>query len=236
LQESERKDLLRVTDPKIQAFADHIRQMLQQYRLEKFNRLSLARVPGDECLNSRSRDLYEALALPIDDANIREFLAAQFQQQQNFNREPLSPVQAAVLQTLDCYIHANGTDATCANSDLTDAVNLQLKYDQELFHANPHQVGHVLTSFGLTERKRTSSGWVLLLSRDTRKRIHTLLRRYAVETDSSVNREGCSLCTDPNNSPSGASKSAAEQQKTALSNDPETGGSELGELRALKTE
>ena len=123
LQESERKDLLRVTDPKILAFADNIRQMLQQYRLEKFNRLSLARVPGDECLNSRSRDLYEALALPIDDANIREFLAAQFQQQQNFNREPLSPVQGAVLQMLDWYIHANGTDTTCANSDLTDAVN-----------------------------------------------------------------------------------------------------------------
>jgi hypothetical protein len=236
LQESERKDLLRVTDPKILAFADNIRQMLQQYRLEKFNRLSLARVPGDECLNSRSRDLYEALALPIDDANIREFLAAQFQQQQNFNREPLSPVQGAVLQMLDWYIHANGTDTTCANSDLTDAVNQQLKYDHELFQANPHQVGHVLTSFGLTERKRTNTGWVLLLSRDTRKRIHTLLRRYALELDSSVNREGCSLCTDPNNPPSGASKSPAESQKTAQSNEPKIGGSELGELRALKTE
>ena len=66
----------------------------------------------------------------------------------------------------------------------------------EITRANPHQVGHVLTSFGLTERKRTNTGWVLLLSRDTRKRIHTLLRRYAVETDSTVNREGCSLSTD----------------------------------------
>jgi hypothetical protein len=221
-------------DPKIQAFADHARQMLQQYRLENFNRLSLARVPGDEYLNSRSRDLYEALALPIDDANIREFLAAQFQQQQNFNREPLSPVQAAVLQTLDWYIHANGTDATCANSDLTDAVNVQLKYDHELFHANPHQVGHVLTSFGLTERKRTNTGWVLLLSRDTRKRIHTLLRRYAVETNSSVNREGCGLCSDAKDAASGTSKSAAEPQKTAVSDEPKLEGSELGELRALK--
>jgi hypothetical protein len=119
---------------------------------------------------------------------------------------------------------------------LTDAVNLQLKYDHELFHANPHQVGHVLTSFGLTERKRTNTGWVLLLSRDTRKRIHTLLRRYALELDSSVNREGCSLCMDPNNPPSGASKSPAESQKTALSNEPKIGSSELGEPRALKTE
>jgi hypothetical protein len=77
-----------VTDPKIQALADDARQMLQQYRLENYNRLSLARVPGAEQLNSRTRDLYEALALPIDDANIRGFLTMQFQQQQNFNREP----------------------------------------------------------------------------------------------------------------------------------------------------
>ena len=119
---------------------------------------------------------------------------------------------------------------------MTDAVNLQLKYDHETFHANPHQVGHVLTSFGLTERKRTNTGWVLLLSRDPRKRIHTLLRRYAVETDSSVNREGCTLCTDPNNSSSGASKSAAEPQKTTQLNEPKIGGSELGELRVLKSE
>jgi len=236
LQESERNDLLRVTDPKVQATANDARQMLQQYRFEKFNQLSLARVPGVECLNSRSRDSYEALALPIDDANIREFLAVQFELQQNFNREPLSPVHAATLQTLDWHIHTYRTDATYANGGLTEAVNVKLKYDRELFHASPHQVGHVLTSFGLTERKRTNAGWVLLLSLDTRKRIHTLLRRYAVELDSSVNREGCSLCTDPSNPPSGACKSLAESQKTAQSNEPKIGGSELGELRALKTE
>ena len=117
----------------------------------------------------------------------------QFQQQQNFNREPLSPVQAAVLQTLDSYIHACGTDATGVNSNLTAAVNPRLEYDRERFHASPHQVGHVLTSFGLTERQRTNAGWVLLLSRDTRARIHTLLRRYAIKIDTSVNRQGCSL-------------------------------------------
>jgi hypothetical protein len=198
----------------VQALADNIRQMLQQYRLESYNRLSLARVPGAEHLNSRTRDLYEALALPIDDANIREFLAAQFHLQQNFNREPLSPVQAAVLHTLDWYIHTNATDVTCAYSDLTGAVNLKLKYDRELFHASPHEGGHVLTSFGLTERKRTNTGWVLLLSRDIRARIHTLLRRYALEIDTSVNREGCTLCSDLKKPPSDANESTAEPQKT----------------------
>ncbi len=235
LQESERTNLWRVTDPKIQALADDARQMLEQYRLENYNRLSLARVPGAEQLNSRTRDLYEALALPINDANIREFLAVQFHQQQDFNREPLSPVQAAVLQSLDWYIHAYGTDATCGNSNLTDAVNLRLEYDRELFHANPNQVGHVLTSFGLTERKRTNAGWVLLLSRDTRARIHTLLRRYAIEIDTSVNRQGCKLCSDLKNPPSGASESAADPLKTALSGGPKIEGREHGELSALKT-
>jgi hypothetical protein len=131
----------------------------QQYRLENYSRLSLARVPGAEQLNSRTRDLYEALALPIDDVNIRGFLAMQFQQQQNFNREPLSPIQAAVLQTLDLYIHACGADATCGNSNLTDAVNLRLKYDRERFHASPHQVGHVLTSFG-ANRAQADEHWL----------------------------------------------------------------------------
>jgi hypothetical protein len=54
--------------------------------------------------------------------------------------------------------------------------------------------------------------------------------------DASVNGEGCSFCTDTSNPPSGASKSAAEPHKTAQSNEPKIGGSELGELRALKTE
>jgi hypothetical protein len=234
LQETQRSNLLRLTDPKVQVDADNVRQMLQQYRLENYNRLSLARVPGDECLNSRTRDLYEALALPIADANIRGFLAMQFQQQQDFNREPLSPVQAAVLQTLDSYIHAYATDATCGNSNLTDAVNLRLKYDRELFHASPHQVGYVLTSFGLTQRKRTNTGWVLLLSRDTRERIHTLLRRYALEIDSSVNREGCTLCSDLKNPPSGANESTAEPQKTVPPGGLKFGGREHGELGELK--
>jgi hypothetical protein len=194
--------------------------MLEQYRFESLHRLSVASVPGDECLNSRGRDLYEALALPIADTLIRQIRCEQFQQQQNFNRVPLSPVQVALLRALDSCIHENPTDAECANSDLTEQVKLDLSHDHELLHASPHHVGHVLTSFGLTERKRTNAGWLLLLSRVTRARIHVLLRRYALELDSSLNREGCTLCMGPNNPPSGASKSAAEPQQTAQSSEP----------------
>lgn len=234
LQETERRDLLRLRDPKIQAHADEVRQMLQQYRFENFNRLSLARVPGDDCLNSRSRDLYEALALPIADENIREFLAVQFQLQQNFNRDPLSPVQVAILNVLESHIHENPSDSTCANSDLTAAVNVRLEYERELFHATPRQVGHVLTSFGLTERKRTNTGWVLVLSRDTRDRIHKLVRRYGVEMNSSVNRDACDFCISRKKPPAGGPESGPGPQKAPLSDGSEDEQSEHSELRALE--
>jgi hypothetical protein len=193
LQETDRRDLRRTTDPKIQTRADEARQMLQQFRLENFNLPILECVPGDELLNSRARDLYQALALPIPDARIREFLAAQLRLQQNFNREPLSPLQVAVLQALAYWIHENPALATCPNSDLTAMVNLTLDHDREFIRASPRQVGQVLTSFGLTDRKRTNSGWVLSLSRETREIVHKLVRRHQVEIDSSF-REECDFC------------------------------------------
>jgi hypothetical protein len=223
LQETDRTNLLRPTDPKVLAHADDVRQMLQQYRFEKFNGLSLARVPGDERLNSRGRDLYEALALPIGDANIREFLAVQFQLQQNFNREPLSPTQIALLQALDSYIHENPAGANCANSNLTVAVNLNLENDRELFRVSPHQVGRDLTSLGLTDRKRTNSGWVLRLSRDTRDRIHGLIRRNGVEINSSVNRENCDFCMGRKNPPHNPSEPSPGPQTTPSSEQKQAG-------------
>jgi hypothetical protein len=214
LLETDRTNLLRPTDPKVLAHVDGVRQMLQQYRFEKFNGLSLAQVPGDECLNSRSRDLYEALALPIGDANIREFLAAQFQLQQNLNREPLSPTQIALLQALDSHIHENPTGAICATRDLTETVNLNLEHDRELFRASPHQVGRDLTTLGLTNRKRTNSGWILLLSRDTRDRIHGLIRRNRIEINSSVSRESCEFCMGRKDLQPGSSEPAPGRKTT----------------------
>jgi hypothetical protein len=235
MQETERRDLLRPTHPKVLAHADDARQMLQQYRLENFNRLGLMPVPGDEFLNSRSRDLFEALALPMPDSNIREFLAVQIRQQQAFNREPLSPVVKAVLQGLELYIHENIADPSFSNSDLTAAVNLHLASDRELFRATPHRVGHVLTSLGLTDRKRTNTGWVLHLSRDTRDRIHKLVRRYGIELDNSVNRESCDFCMGRGTPSARTSDLLPQTQNAPLPGGPEGEQSELGELRELKT-
>lgn len=222
LQETDRTNLLRVTDLRVQRHADHVRRMLQQYRFAHFNGLSLGRVPGDERLSSRSRDLYEALALPIADENIRRFLVYEFEVQQEFNREPLSPIQAAVLRSLDSYIHENPADPACANASLTQIVNLNLAAERELIRASPHEVGRVLTSVGLTDRKRTNAGYVLRLSLEMRKKIHELIRHYRVEVYCRVNRGLCELCaprtnrqvcTNPPNRTEGSGPDLIETQK-----------------------
>jgi hypothetical protein len=223
LLETDRTNLLRPTDPKILAHADDVRQMLQQYRFENFNGLSLARVPGDEYLNSRNWDLYEALALPIVDANMREFLAIEFKLQGNFNRESLSSTQIALLRALDLYIHKNPTGANCANSNLTETVNLNLEHDRELFRVSPHHVGRDLTSLGLTDRKRTNSGWVLLLNRDTRDRIHRLIRQNRVEIDGLVSRESCDFCMGRKNPVPGPSEPGTRPQTTPSSDEKQAG-------------
>ena len=51
-----------------------------------------------------------------------------------------------------------------------------------------------------------------------------------------MNREGCSLCSELKNPPSGASESTAEPQKTVPPGGPKIGERERGELGALKTE
>jgi hypothetical protein len=234
LQETDRTNLRRPTDPRILAHADEVRQMLQQYRLENLHGLRLGPIPGDELLDSRSRDIYESLALPIDDASIRNFLVMQLQGQQEINREPLSPVQIALLNALDAYVHAHPTDATCSNNSLTQVANLNLGASHELSRATPHEVGRVLTTFGLTERKRTNAGYVLYIGRDVRKKIHELVRHYQVEINDSVNRECCEFCPGRKTPPNGANRSNPSARTTPSSDGQEGKQSEHRELRALE--
>lgn len=233
LQETDQTGLRRVTDPQVQAHADDLRQMLQQYRFDNFNRLTVPRVPGDEHLHSRNRDLYEALALPIGDPVAREALAWEFQLQQNINREPLSPLQVALLQALDAHIHENPTNATCANKSLTDSVNIKFECGREILRASPHQIGRVLTSLGLTSRKRTKSGWVLMLTRDTRESVHRLIRHYAVEIDNSEDRDECDFCMGKKPAPSAENERIPGPDNPQDAPEGESG--EHGELGALKT-
>lgn len=234
LQDTTRIGPLRPTDPIILDQVEDLQQMLQQYRFENFNRLSLAAVPGDECLYSRNRDLYKALALPIADCDAWKFLVECFKLQQDSVRESLSPVQVAVLQVLESCIHENLSYATCTVSNLTVSVNWRLQREREPFRASPRQVGYILNSLGLTNRKRTNTGYVLEFSRHTRESIHKLARRYGIELDNSVNRESCDFCMGLKTAPTGSNKATPGPQKATQSSGPEGEESEHGELRALE--
>jgi len=214
MQETSRTNLVKPTDKKILDSADRLRSALLQYRLENYHSLRLPKVEGDERLHSRTRDLYQALALPLgNNPALCELLVERFEVQQEINREHLSPDSTAVLRVLYEIIHSHPQDGTYAQKELTLRVNLSLEWLQENFRLNAPAVGRALTSLGLTNRKRTNAGFILWLDRGTRTRIHDLAHAYAIDHESQFLEdgfgEGCDLCKYP----AGSNPSSAEKKE-----------------------
>jgi hypothetical protein len=200
LRETRRTDLTRTTNPDILDAAEDLQMQLLQFRFEKFNALKLPTILGDDLLRSRSRDLYQALSLPVgEDAEACIDLFELFQMQQKFNREPLSACQAAVLQTLFIGMHQLSGDGTMLVSELTSGVNSVLRTAGEGFRISPRKVGAVLTSLGLTDRQRTNTGWRLMLDRKTQKHIHELFAAYGVDNTigqvTAESKKRCHFCS-----------------------------------------
>jgi hypothetical protein len=182
MQETSRTNLAKPTGKMMLRVADDQRQQLLQYRLENYHSLRLPKVEGDERLHSRTRDLYQALALPLaSNADLCGYLVSFFEIQQDINREPLSPGSTAVLRFLYEWIHLHIKEGKFAQKELTMGVNFNLESLQEAFRLNAHEVGRALTSLGFTNRKRTNAGFILWLDRGTRKRIHDLAHTYAID-------------------------------------------------------
>jgi hypothetical protein len=202
MQETNRIDLAKPTDKKMLDIADVLQKQLLQYRLENYHSLRLPKVEGDDRLYSRTRDLYQALVLPIgNQTDFCEYLVHLFETQQEINREPLSSASAAVLRFLYEWIHLHLTEGKCAQKELTVGVNMNLEQLQETFRLNAYEVGRALTSLGFTNRKRTNAGFILWLDLRTRKRIHNLAHSYAIDQESQFQEDafgnGCGLCKDP---------------------------------------
>lgn len=214
MQETSRTNLLKPTDKEILDSADRLRSALLQYRLENYHSLRLPKVEGDERLHSRTRDLYQALALPLgNNPALCGFLVDRFEVQQEITRELLSPDTTAVLRVLYEFIHSHPQDGTYAQKELTFAVNLNLEWLQENFRLNAPAVGRALTSLGLTNRKRTNAGFILWLDSGTRRRIHSLAHAYAIDQESQFQEdgfgEGCDLCKNP----AGSNPRSAEKKE-----------------------
>jgi hypothetical protein len=212
MQETARTDLAKPSDKKILDYADVLQRQLLQYRLENYKSLRLPKMKGDERLHSRTRDLYQALALPLgSNADMCECLVQLFETQQEIHREPLSPPTAAVLRLFYEYIHSHPKDGKCAQKELTEAVNLNLAGLQETFRLNPHEVGRALTSLGLTNRKRTNAGFIVYLDLWTRERIHKLAHDHGIDQEAAfcggTFGKDCDLCKNTR-----ASEPAAEMK------------------------
>ncbi len=179
LWETYRVDLTRPADPEILHAAEDLQRQFLQARFERFNTLKLLKVQGDDRLHSRTRDLYEALALPNgEDMQSCELLVSLFEGEQNFNRESLSPLQTAVLQILFAVEHQSSAYTL---KKFTSCVNVILQMAGERFPVSPRAVGTALTSLGLTERRRTNVGWIVQPDRKTTKQTHQLVAAYGID-------------------------------------------------------
>jgi hypothetical protein len=219
MQETSRTNLAKPSDKKMLNIADVLQKQLLQYRLENYNSLRVPKIEGDERLFSRTRDLYQALALPIGaDADICGYLVRLFETQQEINREPVSPASAAVLRILYEFIHSRPQLGKLAQRELTVGVNVDLESLQETFRLSAHEVGRALTSLGLTNRKRTNVGFILWLDRRTRQRIHKLAQDHQIDQESQFRAEGfgsnCEFCKNPaDSSPASAETKGAGEIK-----------------------
>ena len=202
MQETNRTNLAKPTDKKMMDFSGDLQKQLLQYRLANLHSLRLPKVEGDERLHSRTRDLYQALALPLgNNSGLGKYFVHLFEKQQEINRELLTPASTALLRFLYEWVHLHLTDGKCAQKELTVGVNLNLELLQETFRLNAHEVGRALTSLGFTDRKRANSGFILWLDLRTRKRIHDLARTHAIDQGNQLQeggfRSGCKLCQNP---------------------------------------
>jgi hypothetical protein len=191
------QDLLRPMDPVIQRRADLLRANLHMYRIKNYRMLGLRTIPGVERLRSRDRDLYEALAFSIwNSSKACERLLDSFTNQAD--REPLSPYQIAVLEGLFQQIHAYPDEGAFALRQLRKAVDNGLKESGEHFRLTEKAISGVLSTLGFLHRKRTNAGWVVLIDRHSRTRIHDLLSLYCIDSPakslSSQKLAECEIC------------------------------------------
>jgi len=183
MQETSCTDLERTTNPEVIGAANDISAELATFRAVNRRTLHLPQIAGAEHLRSRDRDLYEALALPIgEDSEGCAHLLECLDYQRGLNREPLPARELAVLESSFKVIHAEPDQETYSFRRLKDESNRWLADSGERFKVNEKSVSGALKTFGFVNRRRTKAGWVVIVDRAARKRLHELLLLYGVSS------------------------------------------------------
>ena len=197
MMESGRTDLKKPSESWVLGYTAKLRCVLLDYRLRNLRSLRLPDIEADKSLSSRTRDLYQALALPVGSNEMYcKFLIDHLKHQQEVNREPLSPASATTLRNLNFVIHSNPDAVKCAHKDLTMTTDL----NPGSLPLTAHEIGRALTALGFTDRKRTNAGYVLWLELRTRKRIHQLAHEHGIDQEEWFKEGGfsdnCLLCRE----------------------------------------
>ncbi len=198
MSESKSSTLVGADEPKVQQMAANLQAQLLRFRLENYETVKPAAVPGDEVLRPRTRDLLRALSAGhAQDAERCQGLLKFFESGEAVPLEPLSPEHNAVLRALFAIIHPDKFSQILVG-DLTNNVNCFLRAAGERLRLLPRKVGSVLTSLGFANRTRTNSGWVLYLSQQDAEKLHQLAACYGIDGFKnrflSMSPEDCALC------------------------------------------
>ena len=201
--ESRRNDLLRPNDAGVLTFADTLQQAALQFRLEKYHALTAPRIPDGKPLYSRSRDLFQALGLPVsEEPSLLGPLALIFQEQQQLSREPLAPRQSAALRALLACAHDQASERLLFPMKyIALRTNLLLECDGEKFQMREREVGAVLLSLGIANRKRTNQGYAVSMDQALRKYLHHLATEHGIDYGEfrSESCESCEFCNELRN-------------------------------------
>lgn len=204
--ESDKSDLFRVDDFRVRERAAELQAKLLQFRFENYTKISTPAIPGTEGLKPRSREMLAALAAPFaEDMEFCGQLIQFFKLREIFNREPLPPPENAVLTTLFSQIHQEAYTGSVLIQNLTIKVNEILEKSGERFRLSPRKVGSVLATLGIGWKKRTNTGWIILLDRPEQVRVHKLVESHGLDLNLDrflrADVRECPLCNGVSHNP-----------------------------------
>jgi hypothetical protein len=178
--------------------AEKLRKAFQQYRMEMLSKLTAPPVPSGKPWYSRNRDLYQTLALPVSlDSELLTLLASAFEEQELLTREALSPDSWPFFRCLRSPFISSPRPQLLIplKSSLNQQILCWLHWASD-FKCTSARWGAVLLSLGVSNRKRTNTGWVLLFDQKLREYIHELAAAHRVNLESFQEKRGekCELC------------------------------------------
>jgi hypothetical protein len=196
--ETRKRQLLKVSDPRVTKCAARLQKQLLKFRFNCYNSIRPAELPGAEELRPRSQDILSSLAAPLAryDCWGRVLLEVFKQYQDPATRESLAPRQAALVAVLFLVVHRYLSLPSMSIKSITKAANDLLKNGGDRAALSYKATGTLLSALGFRNRERTNQGWILWLDSPTVARIHQLAKTYDNEFLPDTKILGCSIC-DP---------------------------------------